>query len=86
MKKAQEDARAAYQQIVEEANRKAGQIIEDSQKTAELEHSKMVSRAEKEIRSLLFSAASEGMQKEEDNSELYDKFLTKAGESEHAES
>lgn len=86
MKKAQEDARAAYQQIVEEANRKAGQIIEDSQKTAELEHSKMASRAEKEIRSLLFSAASEGMQKEEDNSELYDKFLTKAGESEHAES
>lgn len=86
MKKAQEDARAAYQQIVEEANRKAGQIIEDSQKTAELEHSKMVSRAEKEIRSLLFSDASEGMQKEEDNSELYDKFLTKAGESEHAES
>ena len=86
MKKAQEDARAAYQQIVEEANRKAGQIIEDSQKTAELEHTKMVSRAEKEIRSLLFSAASEGMQKKEDNSELYDKFLTKAGESEHAES
>ena len=86
MKKAQEDARAAYQQIVEEANRKAGQIIEDSQKTAELEHSKMVSRTEKEIRSLLFSAASKGMQKEENNSELYDKFLTKAGESEHAES
>ena len=86
MKKAQEDARAAYQQIVEEANRKAGQIIEDSQKTAELEHSKMVSRAEKEIRSLLFEAASEGMQKKDNNSELYDKFLTKAGESEHAES
>ena len=83
---AQEDARAAYQQIVEEANKKAGQIIDDSKKTAELEHTKMVSRAEKEIRSLLFSAASEGMQKEENNSELYDKFLTKAGESEHAES
>lgn len=53
MQKAQEDAREAYRQIVDEANRKAGEIMEDSRKTAELEHTKMVERAEKEIRSLL---------------------------------
>lgn len=86
MQKAQEDAREAYRQIFDEANRKAGEIMEDSRKTAELEHTKMVERAEKEIRSLLFEAASEGMQKKDNNSELYDKFLIKAGESEHAES
>ena len=74
MQKAQEDAREAYRQIVDEANRKAGEIMEDSRKTAELEHTKMVERAEKEIRSLLFEAASEGMQKKDNNSELYDKF------------
>lgn len=86
MQKAQEEAREAYRQIVDEANRKAGEIIDDSRKTAELEHTKMVDRAEKEIRSLLFEAAAEGMHKQDNNSELYDKFLTKAGESEHAES
>ena len=86
MQKAQEDAREAYKQIVDEANQKAEQIVDDSKKAAELERTKMVDRAEKEIRSLLFEAASEGMQKQDNNSELYDKFLTKAGESEHAES
>lgn len=80
LKKANEDARVAYQKIVDDANVKADQIMQESKKAAELEREKMVSRAEKEIRSLLLDAATDGLQKNTDNSKIYDQFLTKAGE------
>lgn len=85
MQQAQEDARAEYDKIVAEANRRAGEILEDSQRKAQQEHTVMVSRAEREIRSLLFEAASDSVRNETDNGRIYDQFLEKAGEETHAE-
>lgn len=85
MQQAQEDARAEYGKIVAEANRRAGEILEDSQRKAQQEHAVMVSRAEREIRSLLFEAASDSVRNETDNGRIYDQFLEKAGEETHAE-
>lgn len=86
MQQAQEIARAEYDKIIAEANQRAGQLLEDSRKKAEQEHTLMVDRAEKEIRSLLFEAASQAVRKETDNGRIYDQFLEKAGEKTHAES
>lgn len=85
MQQAQEDARAEYDKIVAEANRRAGEILEDSQRKAQQEHTVMVSRAEREIRSLLFEAASDSVRNETDNGRIYDQFLEKTGEETHAE-
>lgn len=86
MQKAEEEARAAYQQIVDDANGQAEKIIGDSRKSAALEHDKIVARAEKEIRSMLFDAVSAGKSEKADDKALYDQFLTKAGEKTDAES
>ena len=80
MQQAEEDARAAYRQIVAEANQKAEQILSDSRRSAEQEHAGMVRRAEREIRSMLSEAACESVRRETDNSGIYDQFLKKAGE------
>lgn len=85
LQKAQEDAQTAYQQIIDEANGKAEKLLEDSRRQAELAHEKMVSQAEKEIRTLLFDAAVNKVRGESDGA-VYEQFLTKAGETRHAES
>lgn len=82
---AQESARTEYDRILEDAQKKAGQIVENSKKEAELEKEKILGKAEQEIRSLIMDAAVKSMQSEQNNGALYDQFLTKAGETSHAE-
>ena len=85
MDQAQEDARVEYNHILEEANKKAEQIVENSKKEAVLEKDKIVSKAEQEIRSLILDTAVKSMQSSGNDSALYDEFLTKTGEAGHGE-
>jgi F-type H+-transporting ATPase subunit b len=82
---AQESARVEYDQIVADAHKKADQIVENSKKEAELEKEKILGKAEQEIRSLILDTAVKSMQSTSNDSALYDQFLTKAGETSHAE-
>ena len=85
MDQAQEDARVEYNHILEEANKKAEQIVENSKKEAVLEKDKIVSKAEQEIRSLILDTAVKSMQSSGNDSALYDEFLIKIGEAGHGE-
>lgn len=82
---AQESARAEYDQIVEDARKRAEQIVEESRKEAELQKEKIIGRAEQEIRSLIMDAAVNSLKSSDNDAALYDQFLTKAGETTHAE-
>lgn len=86
MAAAQADARVEFDQIVADANKKAGQILETSKKEAALQKEKVMNKAEQEIRSLILDAAVKSMQSENSDEALYDQFLTKAGETTHEES
>lgn len=77
---AREEARTEYDRIVMEAQKKAGQIVETSRKEAEQEKEKILNRAEQEIRSLIMDTAVKSMESSDNDSALYDQFLTKAGE------
>lgn len=83
--KAQESARTEYDRILSDAQKKAEQIVETSRKEAELEKEKIIGKAESEIRSLIMDAAVRSMQSSGNDGALYDQFLTKAGETTHAE-
>ncbi len=85
MEKAQEEARAQYQQIVEDAQKKAAQILDASQKEAIIEKEKILGKAEQEIRSIVLDAAAGAMQSPENDSGLYDQFLKKTGGMAHAD-
>ena len=80
MNQAQEDARTEYKHILQEANKKAEQIVENSKKEAVLEKDKIVSKAEQEIRSLILNTAVKSMKSSGNDSSLYDEFLTTTGE------
>lgn len=82
---ARAQARAEYENIVRDAKSKADAIIEDSQKEAELEKDRILKETDREIRSLILDTAVKSMQTSETDEDLYDKFLTKAGEAAHAE-
>lgn len=82
---AQESARTEYDHIVEDAHKRAEQIVEESRKEAELQKEKIIGRAEQEIRSLIMDAAVKSLQSSDNDAALYDQFLTKAGETTHAE-
>lgn len=82
---AQESARVEYDKIVADAHKKAGQIVEDSRKEAELQKEQILGKAEQEIRSMIMDTAVKSMQESADDSALYDQFLAKAGETSHAE-
>ena len=84
--KAQLDARKEFDQIVSDAHKKAGQIIDTSKKEAALQKEKVMNKAEQEIRGMILEAAVKSMQSEHNDEALYDEFLTKAGESTHEES
>ena len=86
MANAQADARVEYDQIVSDAHKKAGQIIDSSKKEAALQKEKVMNKAEQEIRGMILEAAVKSMQSEHNDEALYDEFLTKAGESTHEES
>lgn len=82
---AQEDARTEYDRILSDAKNQADQIVEASKKEAQLEKEKIIGKAEQEIRSLIMDAAVRSMQSGQSDGALYDQFLTKAGETSHAE-
>lgn len=82
---AQEDARMEYNQIVEDARKKADRIVEESKKEAQLQKEKIIGQAEQEIRSLIMDTAAKSLQSSGSDAALYDQFLTKAGETTHAE-
>lgn len=84
VEEAKENARTEYDRIVAEAQKKAEQIVESSRKEAELQKEKVLSRTEQEIRSLIMDTAAKSLQSSGNDKELYDQFLTKAGE-QHAE-
>ena len=86
MAAAQADARVEFDQIVADAHKKAGQIVESSKKEAALQKEKVMNKAEQEIRGMILEAAVKSMQSEHNDEALYDEFLTKAGESTHEES
>ena len=86
MADAQADARVEYDQIVSDAHKKAGQIVESSKKEAALQKEKVMNKAEQEIRGLILEAAVKSMQSQNSDEALYDQFLTKAGETTHEES
>ena len=86
MADAQADARVEYDQIVSDAHKKAGQIIDSSKKEAALQKEKVMNKAEQEIRGLILEAAVKSMQSQNSDEALYDQFLTKAGETTHEES
>ena len=86
MADAQTDARVEYDQIVSDAHKKAGQIIDSSKKEAALQKEKVMNKAEQEIRGLILEAAVKSMQSQNSDEALYDQFLTKAGETTHEES
>ena len=75
-----------FDQIVSDAHKKAGQIIDTSKKEAALQKEKVMNKAEQEIRGMILEAAVKSMQSEHNDEALYDEFLTKAGESTHEES
>ena len=86
MAQAQLDACKEFVQIVSDAHKKAGQIIDTSKKEAALQKEKVMNKAEQEIRGMILEAAVKSMQSEHNDEALYDEFLTKAGESTHEES
>ncbi len=81
---AKEAARAEYDRIVTEAEAKAEEILKKTRKEAELEKSRIVGKAEREIRSIIMDTAAQLMGSSGSERMLYDQFLTKAGEA-HAE-
>lgn len=81
---AREAARAEYDRIVAEAAKKADQLLEKSRKDAELEKSRIVGKAEQEIRSLILDTVVTSLSSPGSDKAVYDQFLTKAGET-HAE-
>ena len=85
MDKAREEARTEYSHILDDAHKKAEQIVESSRREAAAEKDRIVSKAEQEIRAAILSAGVESMQSSEDDSALYDEFLAKAGETDHGE-
>lgn len=85
MAEAQENARAEYNNMMEDARKKADQIVEAARREAELDKEKIVGKAEQEIRSMIMEVAVRAMQDNHQDGRLYDQFLTKAGETTHAE-
>jgi len=82
---AQESARTEYDQILKDAREKADRIVKESRKEAELQKEQIIGQAEQEIRSLIMDTATSSLQSSENDAALYDQFLTKAGETTHAE-
>ncbi|MBO4375043.1 MAG: ATP synthase F0 subunit B [Lachnospiraceae bacterium] len=78
-KKKEEDLRAAveYNRLISEANEKAGDIIKKARDTARYETRRAVVEQEKEMRSLILSAASKiaGSKGTANDNELYDRFI-----------
>lgn len=73
-------ARAEYDRIVTEAAEKAGQLMEKARKDAELEKTRIVGKAEQEIRSVIMAAAVTSMSSSALDGALYDQFLTKTAQ------
>lgn len=72
-----------YNRMLSEANEKAGDIIRKARETAKYESQRAVLEQEKEMRSLILSAAAKiaGSKGPANDNELYDRFLENAGSS-----
>ena len=81
---ANEKARIDYDNIVEDARKRAKQIVDDSKREAEFQKENIVGPAEEEIRALIMDIASKSLASTDDDSALYDQFLEKAGEMNNA--
>ena len=74
-----------YAQIVANAKVEAGNIIEDAKKTAKLESERQRRIYEAEITDMVVSAASKiaaGSHSEQQDNELYNRFIDEAGDEE----
>ena len=84
IKDARQEANIEYQKIVDEANAQAKEIVSNAKKDAELERSKMMREAKADLTEMVVSAAGKlvgSSDVKNQNTDLYDQFLSKAGES-----
>lgn len=83
VQEAKDKARAEYDRILAEADEKAAKMMEDAKAKSEDEHAKAVEEAQKEITKLAVAAAARivaDAQSSENDKNVYDDFLKKAGE------
>ena len=79
---ARASARAEYDRIVAEADRKAARILEDAKKAAEQEREKTLEEARTQIAGLVMAAAAKVLSESNEagqSLQLYDQYLAKAG-------
>ena len=84
LKDARQEANAEYQKIVDEAGLQAKEIVKSAKEDAELERSKMMREAKADLTEMVVSAAGKlvgSSDVKKQNTDLYDQFLSKAGES-----
>ena len=75
-------ARAEYDRIVAEADRKAARILEDAKKAAEQEREKTLEEARTQIAGLVMAATAKVLSESGEagqSLQLYDQYLAKAG-------
>lgn len=83
LEKSRTRAQEEYAQIVKEADVQAGKIIDNAQKTVELNREKAVRGMEKEVAGLAMAAVSKMLGEQKNaaaNQALYGQFLSQAGE------
>ncbi len=81
---ARQSAKAEYDRVMQEANRDAGALMENAQKTIELEKAKAMHDLKSQVAGLALEAARKVTGKcdhSQEDIELYDQFLSEAGDS-----
>ena len=78
---ARKDAKSEYERIVEEADARAGSIIESAKADIRVEREQTMSALQSEIAGLAMTAAAKIVAEQTgNNQEIYDKFLEEVGE------
>jgi len=83
VEQARQKATEEYKRIVSEADEKADEIVADAKAAAELEKARILKSAQTEVADFVTNVAEKvagARISEEENQELYDEFLRKAGE------
>ena len=81
VEKARKDAKSEYERIVEEADARAGSIIESAKADIRVEREQTMSALQSEIAGLAMTAAAKIVAEQTgNNQEIYDKFLEEVGE------
>lgn len=82
MRETTQKASEVYDQIVADANQKASTIIKNAEREGERERQAILRQTQKEIRELVIEATAKVIGSQTtDDSELYDQFLEKVGDS-----